>query len=181
VNITDSFYKKYRRRVRRLLRRVPEQDADDVFQEAFLRFLMLETRVLVRNPPAYMYAITDRVALEFARKGRDRRIARDCAEVEQLPESLPDPGSNSLEEQVHAWQRAENALSGLSPTHKAVLLLMKFFGCTRKETAAGLGITVNTVKKYAHEASAQIKATLSGRDWSECGNTPPSPEEPDSD
>jgi RNA polymerase sigma factor (sigma-70 family) len=73
--------------------------------------------------------------------------------LHEPPQSL----ANRLEESEDAQRRVERALAALPPMQAAVVGCVNCEGMTYEETAARLGISVHTVKKYVVKAHARIR------------------------
>ena len=155
----SAFEKHYRELHRSLVRRLPRtQDANDVIQEVFLRVLRLPRTELVRTPQAYVYGIASHVVHELRIRTQHERVMFDSHALEHLAEQPQELSPDELAERLGVQRQLEHALTRLSPTHQAVLLLHKRDGLSREEVAQALGLSAHTVKKYIFQALAQLRA-----------------------
>lgn len=181
MDIDKPFYKKCRRDTWRLLKRLPEPDAQDVLQEALCRLMRLERKLLIQDPAAYLYAITAHVAMEFRRKKRreERHLLFDSETAERVAKDNPGAASPPLEDAVDTTQYVQGLLSHLPPTHRAVVVLTQCFGFTREEAARKLSLSPHTVKTYTYQGIRWIRQLVLGRDDSHSENAEDRREEPD--
>ncbi len=117
--------------------------AEDVVQEAYLRFDAAAERRLLVEPVRYLYRIVRNLAFDARRSlNRDRRRLAADGEVEaaRISEDRPSPEAEVVardELRVMA-----DALAALPERTRMALELHRFGGCTFKEIAAHLGISV---------------------------------------
>jgi RNA polymerase sigma-70 factor (ECF subfamily) len=128
-------------------------DAEDVVQEAFVRFW--RARASVEEPLAYLYACVKHCALD-AQRGQQRRQRRELATAR--PESQPLFAAPI--EQDERRVAIEAALRNL-PTNQAEVLVMKIWGgLTFPQIAVALGISANTVASRYRYALAKLREQL---------------------
>jgi len=143
--------------VRRMRR---DADAADLTQEIFERFLRLEKTEAVRNPQAYLFGIASHVVSDARLRDDRSLVTYDSDAVEQatgtLEHSLPD----NLAEGLIAAEQLKLALSQLSDSHRAALLLVKRDGLSYEEVSRRMNLTVSTVALYVCEARAKVKLIL---------------------
>ena len=128
-------------------------DADDVVQEAFVRFW--RSRSGVEEPAAYLFACVKRCALDFQRSRR-RRSARE--------ERVARPEAESLfvgaAEQDERRRTVESALREL-PQEQAEIVVMKVWGgLTFPQIAAALELPVNTAASRYRYALTKLREAL---------------------
>src|SRR5262245_29936295 len=95
-------------------------DAEDVVQEAFVRFW--RTRSNVNDPVAYLFSSVKSCALDWQR-GRRRQARRD----QQAAKSEAEPLFANTPEQ-HERQAAVEAALGELPADQSEVLVMKIWG-----------------------------------------------------
>jgi len=128
-------------------------DAEDVVQEAFVRFW--RSRERVADPAAYLYASVKHCALDSLR-GRQRQVRREQATARPEAELLFAGGI----EQDERRTAIESALGDL-PENQAEVLLMKIWGgLTFPQIAAALETPVNTVASRYRYALARLREQL---------------------
>jgi RNA polymerase sigma-70 factor (ECF subfamily) len=128
-------------------------DAEDVVQDAFVRFW--KSRYRVSEPLGYLYACVRRCALD-AQRARKRRTRRE--EATARPEREPlftDPL-----EQDERQAAIEAALVSLPDEQREVLVLKTWGGLTFAQIAAAVGIPANTAASRYRYALARLKQEL---------------------
>jgi len=131
-------------------------DAEDVLQEAWLRWDQVDT-VQVRDPRSYLVRIVTRQALNRLRTMKRRREAYVGP---WLPEPLltsPDVADDAeLAESVSMALMV--LLETLSPTERAVFVLREVFDVGYDEIAAAIGKSPAAVRQIAHRARHHVDA-----------------------
>jgi RNA polymerase sigma factor (sigma-70 family) len=162
TRFTESAYRRYGASLHRyLLRRLPRaHDADDLSQEVFLRLLRVDAAELVQQPQRYLYGIAANVVREYLmrRYSERERMVFDSNLADYESEKSGQADLSELPEQIDATRWLQQALSRLSPMHRAVVLCLKRDGMSYEETARATGLTYWTVEKYYFQAKAQLKA-----------------------
>jgi RNA polymerase sigma-70 factor (ECF subfamily) len=128
-------------------------DAEDVVQEAFVRFW--RSRERIEDPAAYLFACVKHCALDGVR-GRQRQSRRELAAAR--PEA--EPLFAARLEQDERQAAIETALRGL-PENQAEVLVMKIWGgLTFPQIAAALEVSPNTVASRYRYALASLREQL---------------------
>jgi RNA polymerase sigma-70 factor (ECF subfamily) len=133
---------------------VPDRvDAEDVVQEAFIRFW--RSRERVEDSVAYLYACVKHCALDW-RRGASRRQRREETTARPEAESL----LVAPLEQEERRAAIEAALRNL-PSSQAEVLVMKIWGgLTFPQIAAALEIPGNTAASRYRYALARLREQL---------------------
>jgi RNA polymerase sigma-70 factor (sigma-E family) len=127
-------------------------DAEDIVQECMLRLARKWPRVRrMEHPGAY----ARRVMVSLVLDGRHQRARRTL----ELAATAPDI-SGQPTESLDARTDLIRALRGLSPRHRAVLVLRYFSDLPEAEVAAILGCSVGTVKSGTSRALTRLRLTL---------------------
>jgi RNA polymerase sigma-19 factor, ECF subfamily len=162
-SLAATFVDHYLRLMHYILRRVSDrQDAKDLMQEIFEQLVRAQQANLtevVREPVKYLYGIAANVVSDhLKRTGRQRRrLVVDSEMLDSLNEQLANACPDYLAERLSDERSLERALATLAPTHRQVLVLTSRDGLSYAEAARQLRISVDTVKKYAHEAKVQLR------------------------
>lgn len=145
------------------LRYISDPDAaDDLLQEAYMKFWLRRNTIgVVNSPRNYFFSVLKNLI-------SDRRniYARQAGEsLEQHDTDMPDEGNfllNILEAESSAL--IARAVMQLSPQSRKVIL-MTLEERQMQEIAETLGITVNTVKTIKYRALKRLSELLSREDF----------------
>ena len=134
--------------------RVPTRaDAEDVVQEAFVRFWRARARAA--DPAAYLYACVRRCAHDWVR-ARGRRARREAAAARPEGEPLFDGPL----EQAERRAAVAAALDTLPEAQREVLVMKVWGGLTFPQIAAALGVPADTAASRFRYALARLRDTL---------------------
>ena len=128
-------------------------DAEDVVQEAFVRFW--RSRHRVAEPVAYLYACVKRCALDWQR-GRGRQIRREQAVARPEAEG---PFTGPMEESERRAAIA-SALRGLPEDQREVLVMKVWGALTFAQIAQVLQVSANTAASRYRYALAKLREQL---------------------
>ncbi|MEO0398226.1 MAG: RNA polymerase sigma factor [Pseudomonadota bacterium] len=138
--------------LRRLLWRYVSnrQDVEDLLQETYVRVLAADAKYKLRASKGYLFRTAKNLALnELAKKSR---TTTDSIE-DSTPETvLIDEGQIAADESLSTRQEfmlVAQAVAGLPPQCRKVVVMRKFDGLSYREIADRLGITVSTAEKHA--------------------------------
>jgi RNA polymerase sigma-70 factor, ECF subfamily len=128
-------------------------DAEDMVQEAFLRWLDAD-RDAVREPEAYLRRVVTRLCLDHLKSARHRRET-------YIGPWLPEPVVEAAEEAEidDVTLPLMMALERLSPLERAAFLLHDVFGVSFEEIAETIGREAATCRQLASRARTHVRAT----------------------
>lgn len=130
-------------------------DADDVVQEAWLRWSRIDLET-VREPRAYLVTTATRLALDRVREVQRRR---ETYVGPWLPEPLPDGDPAEQVELADSLSMAMLVvLSTLTPLERAAFVLRDVFDVPYADVAATLGRSEAAVRQLAHRARSHVQA-----------------------
>jgi RNA polymerase sigma-70 factor (sigma-E family) len=131
-------------------------DAEDIAQECMLRLARKWPRVRkMEHPGAYARRVMVNLVLD-GRHQRARRTLELATTAPELAAGISDQPAESLDARTDLiW-----ALRGLSPRHRAVLVLRYFSDLPEAEVATILDCSVGTVKSSASRALTQLRLAL---------------------
>lgn len=134
----------------RLVRRYGAQDADDLFQETWLRLAPYGTAGSIRHPKALLLRIAANLASDgHARRSRAAAYASDFARA----------GGSGVHQAVQADEVfARQVILGLPQPLRDVFVLSRFGGLTNAQIAEQLGIRPKTVEWRMTKALAHCAA-----------------------
>lgn len=125
-------------------------DAEDVVQEAFLRWMKTEREEL-RDPEAYLRRVTARLCLDHLKSARHRRET-------YVGTWLPEPIFDTAEAEVGDFTLPlMMALERLSPLERAAFLLHDVFGLDFEEVAETIDRQPAACRQLASRARAHIR------------------------
>lgn len=158
----SSFDFLFRRHRQELLafagQRSNQEVAEDLVQEAYLRFLQQAGSTVIDNPRAYLYRITHNLAADYLRHSYIR--SRYDGDQDELCVVDPQPKPDAAADALQRWQLCLQALKDLPEVYRHVLLLHRFDGLTYAEIGKALGLPTRTVERYAAKAIACCLAEL---------------------
>jgi RNA polymerase sigma-70 factor (ECF subfamily) len=124
-------------------------DAEDVVQEAFLRWLGVD-RSAVTEPEAYLVRTTTRLCLDALKSARHRRET-------YIGPWLPEPVLEADEEiETDVTLPLLMALERLSPLERAAFLLHDVFGTEFAEVANAIGRDITACRQLAARARRHV-------------------------
>lgn len=134
-------------------------DAEDVLQDAWLRYSTAETEA-IRSPQAFATTIVTRLCLDRLKAARTTR-------EQYIGPWLPEPVLTSAGAGPDLLaQRAESVtlaflvmLEQLSPDERAVLLLKDVFGYDHAEVAEMLGTSADNSRQLLHRAKDRLRTS----------------------
>lgn len=123
--------------------------AEDITQEAFLRYFAQNTSLKNGREAAYLFTVAKNLCTDsFRRKQTD-----------ELPEDCPDDDFSDNSDTKIAVRAALEKLNG---EHREVLVLRYIAGLTANETAEQLGVSRFAVYRLEKGALAEMKKLLKG-------------------
>jgi RNA polymerase sigma factor (sigma-70 family) len=132
--------------------------AEDVVQEAWLRFASLPQREEIGQPVGYLYRIVRNLALDWARRlSTERRSVSDHA--------VFDPAALAPSAEHEALYRDElrliaETLAELPERTRIAFEMRRLGGCTLREIADELGISVTLAHQLVRDALARCVKRL---------------------
>lgn len=146
---------------RYVLRRLRKpQDARDLTQDIFERFMKVERSEAIRNPQAYLFGIASNVVSE-ARYAQERDVVTyDSATVDRRSEVFEHGSPDELADKLSLQRDIVRALAKLPDNYLAAVMLVKGEGLSYEEAARTSGMTENTIGTYLTHARARLKLLL---------------------
>lgn len=129
-------------------------DAEDIVQEAFVRFWRARDRA--DDATAYLYACAKRCALEWLR-GRGRRRRREEASARAETEAMFAPCPLERDERRAA---VEAALRQLPEAQREVLVMKVWGGLSFPQIGRALGVPPDTAASRYRYAILKLRASL---------------------
>jgi RNA polymerase sigma factor (sigma-70 family) len=155
----DDLYREQAPRLRRWLdaRLRSSEDANDLVQDAFARFLGSDARDRVRQPEAFLNRIVRNLLID-----RSRRLSNRTAHVPIDEANAPVARATQEDglELDEMRRRYRAAVEALPPRMGEVFVLHRVEGLGYKEIATRLGISIRTVEWHVGEALLRIGRDL---------------------
>jgi RNA polymerase sigma-70 factor (ECF subfamily) len=130
-------------------------DAEDVVQDAFLRWLATD-RAAVREPEAFLRRVVTRLCLDNLKSARHRR---ETYIGPWLPEPLVEAAQGNIDDEVDdITLPLMVALERLSPLERAAFLLHDVFGVSFEEIAETIDREPAACRQLASRARSHIRA-----------------------
>jgi RNA polymerase sigma-70 factor (ECF subfamily) len=126
-------------------------DAEDVVQEAFLRWFDAD-RGAVREPEAFLRRIVTRLCLDHLKSAQHRR---ETYVGPWLPDPVVEPAGDDIDDITLPLMLA---LERLSPLERAAFLLHDVFGVGFEEIAEAIGREPATCRQLASRARTHVRA-----------------------
>lgn len=157
--IGDLFARNRRDLLSYLTRRVGREDAPDLLQETFARFIRHNDAQPVAEPPPFLQKIAMNLARDFARA---RAVEARYIEFGATPEDAPSTELSPLAqvEAMEKWRQVYAAIAALPPRCREVFVLYMNDGLSTADIATRLGMSRNMVQKHMRAALARCWAAL---------------------
>ena len=160
--VTDS--KEYRAILHRFLMSLVRnaQDAHDLAQETYLRYLQIKDAAVIRKPRAYLFRIAQNLVYEMRLdKVRERKVLTFDSDLSDIQANRLHEGSGrDPADLVGDPQLLLHALENIPPGYRRVLLMYKRDGMSAEEIGKELGITRRSVHVYIARAVGYARAAL---------------------
>jgi RNA polymerase sigma-70 factor, ECF subfamily len=145
----------------RIVGNVP--DAQDLTQETFIKALQREGQIRDTEKAAHWLSrIATNTAIDFLR----RHGRANVAQIDDMPQPLATPRSESPEEQVLAAEGSaymEDGLRLLTPRERLALILRDDEDLPAEEVARRLGCSKATVRSHIANARVKMRRYMEGR------------------
>jgi RNA polymerase sigma-70 factor, ECF subfamily len=154
----DPIFEEHRPALARLAYRMlgTQADADDVMQEAYLRWTS-SSRESVKSPRAYLHSIVTHLCID-QRKALDER--KQTYVGPWLPEPIVETAPSGPEDRVETAESVSMALllilESLSPTERAAYLLRRVFDYPYEEIAEILGKSEPGCRQLVSRAEGRV-------------------------
>ncbi|MDE5707989.1 MAG: sigma-70 family RNA polymerase sigma factor [Alistipes sp.] len=165
-NPTDIF-ERYRHRLGAFIaRRVPSrEEAEDILQEVFLRFVQTDAINPVAQVAAWLFRTARNRIIDHRRKHREESLPALRDEegmVDEITTLLADDCSSPEMEYLRrlVWSEVEKALDELPAAQRDIFYLTEMEGFTFRELSEDTGIPVATLLSRKHYAVKHLRHRL---------------------
>jgi RNA polymerase sigma factor, sigma-70 family len=135
--------------------------AEDVVQEAYLRFVQVARDEKVLQPVAYLYRIVRNLAVDWVRR-LGAEVREDGGTAEPLAADMPSPEDEVLYRDE--LRLLAEALAELPETTQRAFTMHRFDGLTLQVIAERLGISVAGAHRLVRDALAHCARRLGDDD-----------------
>jgi RNA polymerase sigma-70 factor, ECF subfamily len=132
------------------------QRAEDIAQETFLRAWQHRDELEPRTAAPWLHTVAHNLVVSAYRRRSARPRETPLGDTEPLCED------DELDRALDTWHMAD-ALRGLTPEHREVLVQVYYLRRTVAEAAAQLGIPPGTVKSRCYYALRALRSVLEER------------------
>jgi RNA polymerase sigma factor (sigma-70 family) len=132
---------------------VPEEDADELVHEAFLKVERYERAHTARSKEALLVKAAVNLSIDRARR-HARAPFVDMEDLRAIADHMPDP-AQIVEEQARLGHAAEG-LARLPERTRRILLARRLDNLSYAEIAAAEGMSVAAVEKQVARATLQL-------------------------
>lgn len=153
----EELVDRYQRRIYAVIHRMigTSAEADDLCQETFLQmFRSLPSFRPGTNLDSWVYRIAMNISVDHLRRQGKGRKLREALEVRTAPPTTPDV----LPEET--TRAVREAVDGLPPDQKAVVILRLFEGLSHEAIAGIVGAPVATVRWRLFASLEKLEALL---------------------
>lgn len=138
------------------------QDAHDLAQETYLRYLQIKDAAVIRKPRAYLFRVAQNLVYEMRLgKAKERSVLTFDSDLSDIQSNRVSDGSGrDPADVVGDPQLLNHALARIPPGYRRVLLMYKRDGMSAEDIAKELGITRRSVHVYIARAVDYARAAL---------------------
>jgi RNA polymerase sigma-70 factor (ECF subfamily) len=135
--------------------------AEDVVQEAYLRFADAAARRLYDEPVSYLYRIVHNLSFDGMRRLslESRHVRRGVEQAGEIPEEKPSPEAESIARQELG--RVMAAIADLPERTRIAFEMHRLGGFKLRQIAEHLGISVSMAQLLVVEAVKHCQGRLS--------------------
>jgi RNA polymerase sigma factor (sigma-70 family) len=138
-------------------------DADDLIQDAYIRFIELQRdNVVIESPVAYVRKIAINLALDYLRRNhRSNAIfisSKDVDVVLNQPSADCGPEHRCLH--AETLSRVMECLKDLPPKCRRAFILSQFKEYTHAQVSNEIGLSVSMVEKYCKRALQHVRTKV---------------------
>ncbi len=140
-------------------RRLHEDEADDLVQEAYLRLAQQARPQDLAYPRAFLWQTAANLAVDRQRRNAVRSRGRDHAvDLDALPSPAASPEAGA--DAARQLERVRAVLAALPPIHRDALVLGRVAGLSLDQIARRLGVSKKTAERSVSKALKALRDAL---------------------
>lgn len=156
--LLSNLYRAHARELRLFARRrVGDQAAEDLVQDAYLHLMQIGEVEHLKSPRPYLFRIVSNLAVDSLRKDR-RRGRVPGMETPEADLEARDPGKAN--ENALLARQLWKSLAELPPACQDAFLLQQIFAMNHREIARRLRINVRTVQRHVRKAMEHLQRRM---------------------
>jgi RNA polymerase sigma-70 factor (ECF subfamily) len=133
-----------------------EEEASDLAQEAYLRYLQVPDPGLITRPAGYLFRIAFNLMREWKHRKDRSPVAFNSALADKRAGLWADAGAD-IYEQLTSREQLQRVLDEIPYKYREVLILNKVEGLSHLQIAERLNLAPNTVLSYMFRALAHAR------------------------
>jgi RNA polymerase sigma factor (sigma-70 family) len=145
-----------------------EEDAKDLLQDVYLRFLQTEDKTTIEQVYAWLYKVTKNRITDYRRKKREERLPAtdptddDDVFLKEITDILIEKDANPDQQYLRdvIWEEIEQAMSELPEEQREIFEETEINGKSYKEIASSTGIPIKTLLSRKHYAVLYLRNRL---------------------
>lgn len=170
TNSPAAIFDRYRRQLLAfIVRRAPADEAEDILQEVFLRFVQADAASPIEQVAAWLFRTARNRIIDRLRKRREEPLPAvrqdpddDTGLVSEITALLADDRESPEMEYLRrlVWEELERALDELPEPQRDIFYLTEIEGFSFRELAEDTGIPVATLLSRKHYAVRHLRKRL---------------------
>jgi RNA polymerase sigma factor (sigma-70 family) len=145
-----------------------EEDAEDLLQDVFLRFLQTEENVSIEKISAWLYKVARNRIIDYWRKKRETNIPApsddedDETAIKEITDILIEKDANPEQEYLRnfIWEEIENAMDELPKEQREVFEQTELENKSYQELALDSKVSIKTLLSRKHYAVLFLRKRL---------------------
>lgn len=142
-------------------KKVGQQEAEDVVQDAYLQLLQRTHSDVVREPKAFLFRVIANLSIDAWRKSKRHltlEFENDHFKLDTLP--CQQPGPEALTSSTREFDNFLAMLDELPELPRHAFILNKLEGLSHADIAQRLGVSTKSIQRYLVEAMEYFAAGM---------------------
>ncbi|HUO23101.1 MAG TPA: sigma-70 family RNA polymerase sigma factor [Caulobacteraceae bacterium] len=143
------------------LKGASSEDAEDVVQEALLKYELFRRAQAVRDPEAFIRRTAFNLSIDVARRRRRSPVGADT--LEGFDQGDPAPSPYDILASRDSLKRLQAGLAAMKPKTRNILLAHRLDGLTYAQIAQQEGLSPSAVEKHLARAMLFLQTWM--KEW----------------